>query len=85
MLAGPRPESAGRSARPGLEAREPFEATSRRCPWSCLRRPVCMALAPAGPEASLFEVLDRHRASLLAALGRGGREPARGGTHLASR
>ncbi|XP_049632318.1 meiotic recombination protein SPO11 isoform X2 [Suncus etruscus] len=29
-----------------------------------------MAFAPMGPEASFFEALDRHRASLLAALGR---------------
>ncbi|VCX30566.1 unnamed protein product [Gulo gulo] len=43
-----------------------------------------MAFAPMGPEASFFEVLDRHRASLLAALRRGGGEPAGGGTRLAS-
>lgn len=44
-----------------------------------------MAFAPMGPEASFFEVLDQHRASLLAALKRGGGEPAGRGTHLASR
>ncbi|XP_058542033.1 meiotic recombination protein SPO11 isoform X3 [Neofelis nebulosa] len=43
-----------------------------------------MAFAPVGPEASFFEVLDQHRASLLAALRRGGGEPADGGTRLAS-
>ncbi|KAB0407440.1 hypothetical protein E2I00_012454, partial [Balaenoptera physalus] len=37
-----------------------------------------------GPEASFFQVLDQHRASLLAALRKGGGEPAGGGTHLAS-
>ncbi|PNI20442.1 SPO11 isoform 1 [Pan troglodytes] len=44
-----------------------------------------MAFAPMGPEASFFEVLDRHRESLLAALRRGGREPPSGGSRLASR
>ncbi|XP_012371227.1 meiotic recombination protein SPO11 isoform X3 [Octodon degus] len=44
-----------------------------------------MAFAPMGPEASFFEVLDRHRASLLAALNRGGQEPPEQGTHVASR
>ncbi|ELR62058.1 Meiotic recombination protein SPO11 [Bos mutus] len=43
-----------------------------------------MAFTPRGPEASFFEVLDRHRASLLAALRRGGEEPAGGGMRLAS-
>ncbi|XP_073928524.1 meiotic recombination protein SPO11 isoform X3 [Castor canadensis] len=44
-----------------------------------------MAFAPMGPEASFFEVLDRHRASLLATLRIGcGETPGRG-THLASR
>ncbi|KAM7125194.1 meiotic recombination protein SPO11 isoform 2-T2 [Molossus nigricans] len=43
-----------------------------------------MAFAPMGPEASFFEVLDQHRAALLAALRRGGGEPARG-SHPASR
>ncbi|XP_032206149.1 meiotic recombination protein SPO11 isoform X1 [Mustela erminea] len=43
-----------------------------------------MAFAPMGPEASFFEVLDQHRASLLAALRRGGGEPAGRGTRLAS-
>ncbi|XP_055228934.1 meiotic recombination protein SPO11 isoform X3 [Gorilla gorilla gorilla] len=43
-----------------------------------------MAFAPMGPEASFFEVLDRHRESLLAALRRGGREPPSGGSRLAS-
>uniref|UniRef100_A0A8C0XG05 Meiotic recombination protein SPO11 n=1 Tax=Castor canadensis TaxID=51338 RepID=A0A8C0XG05_CASCN len=43
-----------------------------------------MAFAPMGPEASFFEVLDRHRASLLATLRIGcGETPGRG-THLAS-
>ncbi|KAM6147805.1 meiotic recombination protein SPO11 isoform 3-T3 [Erethizon dorsatum] len=44
-----------------------------------------MAFAPMGPEASFFEVLDRHRASLLAALSRGGQEPPGQGTRVASR
>lgn len=44
-----------------------------------------MAFAPRGPEASFFQVLDQHRASLLVALRKGGREPAGGGTHLATR
>uniref|UniRef100_A0A8C9DD59 Meiotic recombination protein SPO11 n=1 Tax=Prolemur simus TaxID=1328070 RepID=A0A8C9DD59_PROSS len=43
-----------------------------------------MAFAPMGPEASFFEVLDRHRASLLAELRRAGGEPSGGGTRLAS-
>ncbi|XP_035561711.1 meiotic recombination protein SPO11 isoform X7 [Canis lupus familiaris] len=43
-----------------------------------------MAFAPMGPEASFFAVLDQHRASLLAALRRGGGEPAGGGTPQAS-
>ncbi|XP_010363412.1 meiotic recombination protein SPO11 isoform X1 [Rhinopithecus roxellana] len=43
-----------------------------------------MAFAPMGPEASFFEVLDRHRESLLAALRRGGQEPRSGGSRLAS-
>lgn len=45
---------------------------------------VFMAFAPMGPEASFFEALDQHRAALLAALRRGGGEPA-AGAHLASR
>ncbi|XP_013373762.1 PREDICTED: meiotic recombination protein SPO11 isoform X5 [Chinchilla lanigera] len=44
-----------------------------------------MAFAPMGPEASFFEVLDRHRASLLATLSRGGQEPSGQGTRMASR
>nr|XP_020760872.1 meiotic recombination protein SPO11 isoform X2 [Odocoileus virginianus texanus] len=44
-----------------------------------------MAFTPRGPEASFFEVLDQHRASLLAALRRGGEEPAGSGMRLASR
>ncbi|XP_043335948.1 meiotic recombination protein SPO11 isoform X2 [Cervus elaphus] len=44
-----------------------------------------MAFMPRGPEASFFEVLDQHRASLLAALRRGGEEPAGSGMRLASR
>lgn len=44
-----------------------------------------MAFAPRGPKASFFDVLDQHRASLLASLRRGGGEPAGGGTRLASR
>ncbi|XP_065775777.1 meiotic recombination protein SPO11 isoform X2 [Muntiacus reevesi] len=44
-----------------------------------------MAFTPMGPEASFFEVLDQHRASLLAALRRGGEEPAGSGMRLASR
>ncbi|KAI4538357.1 hypothetical protein MJG53_020904 [Ovis ammon polii x Ovis aries] len=43
-----------------------------------------MAFTPRGPEASFFEVLDQHRASLLAALKRGGEEPTGGGMCLAS-
>ncbi|OWK03296.1 SPO11 [Cervus elaphus hippelaphus] len=43
-----------------------------------------MAFMPRGPEASFFEVLDQHRASLLAALRRGGEEPAGSGMRLAS-
>ncbi|XP_005392316.1 PREDICTED: meiotic recombination protein SPO11 isoform X6 [Chinchilla lanigera] len=43
-----------------------------------------MAFAPMGPEASFFEVLDRHRASLLATLSRGGQEPSGQGTRMAS-
>ncbi|XP_027478667.1 meiotic recombination protein SPO11 isoform X2 [Zalophus californianus] len=43
-----------------------------------------MAFAPMGPEASFFAVVDRHKASLLATLSRGGGEPAGGGTRLAS-
>ncbi|XP_066093324.1 meiotic recombination protein SPO11 isoform X2 [Saccopteryx bilineata] len=46
-----------------------------------------MAFAPMGPEASFFEVLEQHRASLLAGLRRGAGQPcgAGAGTHLASR
>ncbi|KAM5305143.1 meiotic recombination protein SPO11 isoform 3-T3 [Glossophaga mutica] len=45
-----------------------------------------MAFAPMGPEPSFFQALDQHRASLLAALRRGGGgEPAGVGTRLASR
>ncbi|EHB00742.1 Meiotic recombination protein SPO11 [Heterocephalus glaber] len=43
-----------------------------------------MAFAPMGPEASFFEVLDRHRASLLAALSKGSPEPPVQGTRTAS-
>ncbi|XP_008052596.1 meiotic recombination protein SPO11 isoform X1 [Carlito syrichta] len=43
-----------------------------------------MAFAPMGPEASFFEVLDRHRADLLAALRTGGGEHPGRGTRLAS-
>ncbi|XP_036989523.2 meiotic recombination protein SPO11 isoform X1 [Artibeus jamaicensis] len=43
-----------------------------------------MAFAPMGPEPSFFQALDQHRASLLAALRRGGREPAGVGTRLVS-
>ncbi|XP_004717198.1 meiotic recombination protein SPO11 isoform X1 [Echinops telfairi] len=43
-----------------------------------------MAFAPAGPAASFFEALDRHRAALRAALRRGGEAPARGVTSRAS-
>lgn len=46
---------------------------------------VLMAFTPRGLEASFFEVLDQHRAFLLAALKRGGEEPAGGGMSLASR
>lgn len=44
-----------------------------------------MAFAPMGPEASFFEAVDQHRASLLAALRRGSGEPAGAGTRMASR
>ncbi|KAM9589972.1 meiotic recombination protein SPO11 isoform 3-T3 [Trichechus inunguis] len=44
-----------------------------------------MAFAPMGPDASFFEVLDQHRAFLLADLRRGGEESLRGGTRPASR
>ncbi|KAM4842619.1 meiotic recombination protein SPO11 isoform 2-T2 [Thomomys bottae] len=43
-----------------------------------------MAFAPMGPEASFFEVLDRHRASLRASLSAGGGEPPVRGTRRAS-
>ncbi|XP_007949700.1 meiotic recombination protein SPO11 [Orycteropus afer afer] len=43
-----------------------------------------MAFAPMGPEASFFEVLDQHRASLLATLRRGSHEPPCGGTRPTS-
>ncbi|XP_010627110.1 meiotic recombination protein SPO11 isoform X4 [Fukomys damarensis] len=43
-----------------------------------------MAFAPMGAKASFFEVLDRHRASLLAALSRGGQEPPVQRTRTAS-
>ncbi|XP_027802267.1 meiotic recombination protein SPO11 isoform X1 [Marmota flaviventris] len=43
-----------------------------------------MAAAPVGPGAAFFEVLDRHRASLVAALRRGGPEAGAQGTRLAS-
>lgn len=64
---------------------EPFWATLDSCSWGFSLASIFMAFAPMGPEASFFEVLDQHRASLLAALKRGGREPAGKGTHLASR
>ncbi|KAG8513360.1 Meiotic recombination protein SPO11, partial [Galemys pyrenaicus] len=47
--------------------------------------PALMAFAPMGPEASFFEVLDQHRASLLATLRRDGGGPVGGDTHQASR
>lgn len=56
-----------------------------RCPWRFPSPSAVMAFAPMGPEASFFAVLDQHRASLLAALRRGGGEPAGGGTPQASR
>ncbi|XP_048203467.1 meiotic recombination protein SPO11 isoform X1 [Perognathus longimembris pacificus] len=43
-----------------------------------------MAFAPMGPEASFFEALDRHRASLLASLRAGGRGTPVGGTRPAA-
>lgn len=54
------------------------------CCWTLLLQSVLMAFTPRGPEASFFEVLDQHRASLLAAL-RGGEGPAGSGMRLASR
>ncbi|KAM5245798.1 meiotic recombination protein SPO11 isoform 3-T3 [Ctenodactylus gundi] len=44
-----------------------------------------MAFVPMGLEASFFDVLDRHRAFLLASLSRGVGEPPSQGTRLASR
>ncbi|XP_006839219.1 PREDICTED: meiotic recombination protein SPO11 isoform X2 [Chrysochloris asiatica] len=44
-----------------------------------------MAFAPMGPEASFFEVLEQHRASLLAALRTGREESPRGGTRSISK
>ncbi|XP_021049598.1 meiotic recombination protein SPO11 isoform X3 [Mus pahari] len=44
-----------------------------------------MAFAPMGPEASFFDTLDRHRASLLAMVKRGAGETPAGATRVASR
>ncbi|XP_036042356.1 meiotic recombination protein SPO11 isoform X3 [Onychomys torridus] len=44
-----------------------------------------MAFAPVGPEASFFDALDRHRASLLAVVKRRAGESPAGATHAASR
>lgn len=66
-------------------AEAPRRAELGSCPWSFSVTSVFMAFAPMGPEASFFEVLDQHRASLLAALRRGGGEPAGRGTRPASR
>ncbi|NP_001292363.1 meiotic recombination protein SPO11 isoform d [Mus musculus] len=44
-----------------------------------------MAFAPMGPEASFFDALDRHRASLLAMVKRGAGETPAGATRVASR
>ncbi|XP_021009259.1 meiotic recombination protein SPO11 isoform X2 [Mus caroli] len=43
-----------------------------------------MAFAPMGPEASFFDALDRHRASLLAMVTRGAGETPAGATRVAS-
>ncbi|XP_006499681.1 meiotic recombination protein SPO11 isoform X2 [Mus musculus] len=43
-----------------------------------------MAFAPMGPEASFFDALDRHRASLLAMVKRGAGETPAGATRVAS-
>ncbi|XP_059117978.1 meiotic recombination protein SPO11 isoform X1 [Peromyscus eremicus] len=43
-----------------------------------------MAFAPVGPEASFFDALDRHRASLLAMVKRGAGESPAGATRAAS-
>ncbi|XP_021049596.1 meiotic recombination protein SPO11 isoform X1 [Mus pahari] len=43
-----------------------------------------MAFAPMGPEASFFDTLDRHRASLLAMVKRGAGETPAGATRVAS-
>lgn len=87
----PRPESAGKVRGPvaerahGGHRAEPFGPKSGSGPWSVSVTSVFMAFAPMGPEASFFDVLDQHRASLLAALRRGGGEPAGRGTCPASR
>lgn len=44
-----------------------------------------MAFAPVGPEASFFDALDRHRASLLAVVKRGAGASPAGATRAASR
>lgn len=44
-----------------------------------------MAFAPMGPEASFFEALDQHRASLLAMVKRGAGETPAEATCMASR
>ncbi|CAH6776712.1 Spo11 [Phodopus roborovskii] len=44
-----------------------------------------MAFAPAGPEASLFDAVERHRASLLAAVRRGAGQSPAGASRPASR
>lgn len=82
--AGKRGKSGSVSA-PCKGGEEPFGDKLSSCSWSISLLSVFMAFAPMGPEVSFFEVLDQHRASLLATLRRGGREPAGGGTHLASR
>lgn len=56
-------------AREGSQGREASEQHSASA---------IMALAPMGPEASFFDALDRHRASLLAMVKKGaGETPAR--------
>lgn len=77
--------AAGSGSAPCKRGEKPFGDKLSSCSWSFSLLSVFMAFAPMGPEVSFFEVLDQHRASLLAALRRGGREPSGGGTHLASR
>ncbi|KAL1785454.1 meiotic recombination protein SPO11 isoform X2 [Sigmodon hispidus] len=51
----------------------------------CLPVSAIMAFVPVGPEASFFDALDRHRASLLAMVKRGTGESPAGAARVASR